>query len=1080
MKLTLRKLALGLAILAAGAMTAQDVVVTQNWIKQGLPGADKAVRSGSGVNGKCYLPAGSELYTMDGSGYKKVTLPKTFTMNKGLAVDDKGNIIVAPAFPTSATNWTKVKLISADFKTVTDITLAAPTNSDWASGRYDNVGSAIGDFMSEEGGLFYLVTSGDTYPVPIWIKNGKQHVTANAPSATNFPAANNMATAIPSVSSMADITDANVANLFYYRTGSDYTKIGYVNESGEAAYLPVPKNLPTGWTERSQNGFAVFTLGGKIMQVRMAGPAVWTNCWVLTDEQGNVLHAQDYTGDYASNGKTGDGCNIIARQIDPYKVELYQIYNTNTITAPFKTSAARGFCAMYTIEIPYIELDKTELDLIVGDSQKLAASVGISTMTDKSVTWTSSNPDVATVDAEGNVTAVAPGKATITAKSNGNGLTATCEVNVSFHNPVTAVSFEQSEISIIRGETATLTAIITPADATDKTLTWSSSNPEIATVDSKGVVTAIADGVTTITATAHTGVSGSCTVTVVPPVEVSEIKLDNTELSIIRGESETLTATVLPENATYPAITFSSSDKNIATVTNDGVITAHQLGTATITVTATNGVTATCTVTVEPNDFDIYKADFCVTQDWIKQGLPGGNGVVRSGSALNGKCYLPAGNILYTMDESGYHDVTLPESFTMNKGLAIDDKGNIIIAPIFPTTTDALGEHWDSVKLISADFSTITDLTLHTPTNSNWTGDRYDMVGNAIGDFMSEEGGLFYLTSTAEKAPIPIWIKNGEQHVTANATAAQFSQANSTATAIPSVSSMEDVTDSNVANLFYYRTGSMYTEIGYVNKGKAAYLTVPSKDMPSGWAEKSQNGFAVFNLGEHRMQVRMAGPANWTNFWVMSDDEGNVLHAQDYTGDYAPTGKTGNGCNLIARQINPYKVELYQIYTTNTPDKGFCAQYTIEVPHIVLDKTEITLETDDSEQLIASVGTAKMEDKSVTWSSSDPEVATVDDEGLVTAVAPGTATIEAISNGNGLEAHCDVTVKVSTGVETIAIGDEISFEGGDIIVAPGVEVSVYDISGRLVATAMGGKISGLAKGIYLITAPGKTPVKVAL
>lgn len=834
-------------------------------------------------------------------------------------------------------------------------------------------------------------------------------------------------------------------------------------------------------------------------------------------------------------------------------VELYQIYTTNT--------AANGFCAMYTIEVPYIELDKTELEIVEGDGADLTASVGISTMEDKSVTWTSSNPDVATVDAQGHVVAVAPGTATITAKSNGNGLTATCEVTVLHKNPVTALALDKSEISIIRGFSETLTAIFTPEDAPIKTLTWTSSNPEVATVDAEGIVTAVEVGEATITATAHTGVSATCTVTVIPPVEVSEIVMSKTELTLARSDSETLTATVLPENATYPDVTWSSSDPSVASVNQEGLVNALKVGTAEITATATNGVTATCTVTVNPSALDIVSAQLTVTQNWIKQGLPGGNNIVRSGSGVNGKFYLPAANELYVMDETGF-DKVLETDFDMDKGLALDEAGNIIVAG-FPTNSNS----WKNVHFISADFSTVTPLTLSAPSGSEWSGNRYDMVGNAIGDFTSEEGGLYFITSSSENYPIPVWIKNGEPVELKYATDARFNLANSTATAMPSVTSMADVTAGNVADLFYYRTPqTYYTQIGYVDEaGNAAYLATP-KNLPSGWNEKNQNGFAVFSLNGVRLQVRMAGPAAWTNNWVVSNDEGNVIYSQNYVDtDYAPTGALAYGCNMIARQINPYKVELYQIYATTTPDKGFCALYTVEVPHILLDKSAVELYTSQTAALTATLGTSQMEDKSITWTSSDPEVATVDEEGNITGVSAGTATITATSNGNGLSASCEVTVlqaievtsvtlneddieiiegetktleatvlpedatfpevtwssadpeiaivdeeghvtalvagstiisastsngvsatcsvtvkEKPTGVDAVSVGNEVCITDGVISAAAGVEVRVFDIAGRLVATTVGGNISGLAKGVYIVSVPGKTPLKVEL
>ncbi|MDE6479809.1 MAG: Ig-like domain-containing protein, partial [Muribaculaceae bacterium] len=116
---------------------------------------------------------------------------------------------------------------------------------------------------------------------------------------------------------------------------------------------------------------------------------------------------------------------------------------------------------------------------------------------------------------------------------------------------VTGIDFRETELSLIEDETATLTATVVPENATDKSLTWASSDESIATVSDEGVITAVKAGTATITATTANGKTASCVVTVATKViEVTDITLDKTELSLIEDETATLTATVVPENAT--------------------------------------------------------------------------------------------------------------------------------------------------------------------------------------------------------------------------------------------------------------------------------------------------------------------------------------------------------------------------------------------------------------------------------------------------------------------------------------------------------------------------------------------------
>ena len=160
------------------------------------------------------------------------------------------------------------------------------------------------------------------------------------------------------------------------------------------------------------------------------------------------------------------------------------------------------------------------------------------------------------------------------------------------------VTLDKTTATVKTGETVALTATVKPGYAKDATVTWTSSDASVATVDAKGVVTAVKAGTAVITAKAGNAYA-TCTVTVTDSkVAVSAIKLSNTKMTILKGKKATLTATVEPANATNKTITWSSSDTKIATVDNAGNITAKKGGKATITAQSADGVQATCEVTV--------------------------------------------------------------------------------------------------------------------------------------------------------------------------------------------------------------------------------------------------------------------------------------------------------------------------------------------------------------------------------------------------------------------------------------------------------------------------------------------------
>lgn len=167
---------------------------------------------------------------------------------------------------------------------------------------------------------------------------------------------------------------------------------------------------------------------------------------------------------------------------------------------------------------------------------------------------------------------------------------------------VTSVSLDNSLLNLIVDDIYSLTATVSPSNATNKNVTWSSSNTSVATVSS-GKITAVSAGSATITVkTEDGGYTATCSVKVTEAtsqtVSVTSVSLNYSTLSLEVGKSSTLSATILPSNATNKNVTWSSSNSSVATVSS-GKITAVSAGTAVIIVTTSDGgKVATCTVTV--------------------------------------------------------------------------------------------------------------------------------------------------------------------------------------------------------------------------------------------------------------------------------------------------------------------------------------------------------------------------------------------------------------------------------------------------------------------------------------------------
>ena len=202
------------------------------------------------------------------------------------------------------------------------------------------------------------------------------------------------------------------------------------------------------------------------------------------------------------------GGNVTAKGVGTATITVTTADGNKTATCTVTVTAA-------TVSVESVTLDKTTLELEEEGTATLAATVKPDNATDKTVTWTSSDATVATVDNTGKVTAVKKGTATITAKAGDK--SATCTVNVKEKSPVAveSITVTPATTTLEVGKTTVLGVTFKPENVADKTVTWKSSDESKATVDSKGAVTAKAEGTVTITATTKEGnKSATCTVTI--------------------------------------------------------------------------------------------------------------------------------------------------------------------------------------------------------------------------------------------------------------------------------------------------------------------------------------------------------------------------------------------------------------------------------------------------------------------------------------------------------------------------------------------------------------------------------------
>jgi uncharacterized protein YjdB len=296
--------------------------------------------------------------------------------------------------------------------------------------------------------------------------------------------------------------------------------------------------------------------------------------------------------------------NVAVATVSASGVVTGQAAGTAVISA---TSDGRSGSATVTVvPVPVGSVTISPSSAALVPTQVLSLSVEVrdenkAVVTDRAITFTSSNPAVATVSTTGAVTAVTPGSTTITATSEGR--TGTAAISV-VPMPVGSVNVSPATANVIAGQAITLSATVrdtSGAVVADRVVTWQSSNSSVATVSSAGVVTGKVAGTVTITATSETR-SGSAAVTV-QPVPVATVTLAPKSVTLEPGRTATLVATTKSAAGTVltgRAVTFSSDNAGVARVSSDGVVTAVGPGAATITASS-EGKTATATVTVRPS-----------------------------------------------------------------------------------------------------------------------------------------------------------------------------------------------------------------------------------------------------------------------------------------------------------------------------------------------------------------------------------------------------------------------------------------------------------------------------------------------
>lgn len=365
MKFHLRNLALGAALVATSAMFAQDATVTMKWRHAFNNGSERHdIRSGCAYNGKIYFADGNEkaIKTLDENGTIETYYQFETNVNRGFTMDDAGNILIIPAWATSADNGSNWTIIKAEDKTASSFTVDFPTEFGFV--RSDIFGRTVGDIFSEEGGICYVVTNTSSKVFPLWILKDQDgqliQMDNNVGSYEGLTALTNESYAVPSFDSMSEFmelySEDEEAHLysFYTRKHNSTTNIEHPVLQDDDSYaiekIILPTDLPEGYSIK-QYGFETFKLGEKRYFCIGVSPENknWGSNFCIYDETGHVIFVSDHgvvSNDNQFNGeKTANGSVLVARVKDENTVELYQIHSNSD------TQGRRSFGALFEVTI---------------------------------------------------------------------------------------------------------------------------------------------------------------------------------------------------------------------------------------------------------------------------------------------------------------------------------------------------------------------------------------------------------------------------------------------------------------------------------------------------------------------------------------------------------------------------------------------------------------------------------------------------------------------------------------------------------------------------------------------------------
>ncbi len=682
-------------------------------------------------------------------------------------------------------------------------------------------------------------------------------------------------------------------------------------------------------------------------------------------------------------------------------------------------SGADGGDQPTNVPVTGVTVTPNAITMWVGESDvSFTVDVQPANATNKNFTATSSAATTASVSGS-TIHASAPGSATITVKTADGGHTATVQVTVK--QKVGEISLSAGKTTLKVGESTKVTASISPENATDKGITFTSSAATVATVDADGNVMATGAGSATITATAKDGKGASSSITLKVEEMAAGVTLEPNSLNLKENETAQLSASVQPTTASQ-SIRYSSNNDAVATVSNTGLVTAVKEGTAIITAAANDGSGkyATCTVKVGSTPVEVPVTGITVNPS----------------------------ELLLEEKEAKELKATVEPANATNKGV-IFSSSNTNVAVV------------SNDGLVTAVNNGTAIITVTSKENSSIIAKCSVKVGKPVmvTDVTVQPAELKLKTDGTYQLSVSVLPSNADER------GVTFESSN-TAVATVSASGLVTAKGPGTATI---------TATAKDGSGKKATCTVTVTQPVKGVTVSPAS--VVIQKGNVQKLTASVVPANATNQELVYKSSNETV---------AIVSKDGiiTGLNEGWATITVCSEENQAIYGTCTVKVGL----PVYVTKITLDTTNVTMWAGATRQLGVSIEPANADIKTVTYGSSNPDVATVSNTGLITAKKKGTTTITVTAaDGSGKSASCAVIVKQPvTGIQITPNG--YTLVKGDVkqlsaVVSPAdadnTGVIWASSNPNIAAVSADGRVTAVNEGSCVITATCKDNASIS-